>query len=173
MNIKIIYSFIIIFFITSLCSAQTFAELKEGNEAPDFTLEDAFGNDYTLSFYEGKNPVVIYFYPKAGTAGCTKQACGIRDELQKFKEKDIKVFGISTDPIEKIEKFVEEYRLNFPLLSDEDKSVSESYGVLRESGLANRMTFIINKEGLIERIIEVKDVDTHAEEVYEIAKDLI
>ncbi len=159
-------------FITSVVFSYSKNELKEGMKAPDFTLEDAFGNSYTLSFYEGKSPVVIYFYPQAGTKGCTKQACGIRDDMKKFKDNNIKVFGISVDSTSAIEKFAEEYHLDFPLLSDADKKATNEYGVLNENGKAKRVTFIINKKGIIAKIIEVKNIDAHAEEVFKIASKL-
>lgn len=142
-------------------------------DAPDFTLQDIGGNTYHLSDYKGKNPVVIYFYPKASTPGCTKQACGIRDDYAKFEEAGIKVFGISVDDKEALQDFSDEYTLNFPLLSDADKKVAEEYGVLNNIGLASRITFIIDKSGKISQIIRDVDVDTHAEDVYEIASKLI
>ncbi len=147
-------------------------ELKEGMKAPNFTLEDAFGNSYTLSNYAEKSPVVIYFYPKAGTAGCTKEACGIRDGLQSYKANGIKVFGISVDSVAAIDKFISDNHLDFPLLSDANKKVTSEYGVLGDNGKAKRFTFIIDKKGNIAKIIEVKNISTHADEVLEIASQL-
>jgi len=140
--------------------------------APDFTLQDASGNSYTLSGYAGENVVVLYFYPKAGTPGCTTQACGIRDDYSKFEENGIKVFGISVDDKESIEDFITDYNLNFPLLSDSDKKVAEAYGVLNNIGLASRITFIIDKSGKIAKIIRDVDVDTHADDVLQFAVNL-
>ena len=140
--------------------------------APDFTLQDASGNSYTLSSYAGENVVVLYFYPKAGTPGCTTQACGIRDDYSKFEENGIKVFGISVDDKESIEDFITDYNLNFPLLSDSDKKVAEAYGVLNNIGLASRITFIIDKSGKIAKIIRDVDVDTHADDVLQFAVNL-
>ncbi|MCX8010054.1 MAG: peroxiredoxin, partial [Ignavibacteria bacterium] len=122
--------------------------------------------------FKGKSPVVIYFYPKASTPGCTKQACGIRDNWNKFKENNIQVFGISVDNKEDISKFIDNYNLNFPLLSDNDKSVSKAYGVLNKFGVSSRVTFIIDKDGKINRIIRDVDVSTHADDVFNIAKNL-
>jgi thioredoxin-dependent peroxiredoxin len=169
---KTITGFFLLFFIvlTSLTFSQE--ELKEGSQSPDFTLEDAFENEYTLSSYFGESPIVIYFYPKAGTSGCTKQACAIRDDWNKFEENNIKVLGISTDTKEEIEKFVEDYSLNFPLLSDADKAVSKKFGVLKDNGLAKRVTFIINIEGEIAEIIEVNDIDSHSDYVFNAASKL-
>ena len=165
---------VLMFFFLFVFSISLFAEnvLKEGMKAPDFTLKDAFGNSYTLSNYKGKSPVVIYFYPKAGTSGCTKEACGIRDNLKSFQENGIKVFGISVDSTAAIDKFIADYHLDFPLLSDKDKNVTSEYGVLGNNGKAKRFTFIVDKKGKIAKIIEVKNIDTHAEEVLEIASKL-
>jgi peroxiredoxin Q/BCP len=168
-GIKIAFLFIMIAGFTNLFSQ---SELAEGSQAPDFTLKDAFGNEYTLSTYSGISPVVIYFYPKAGTSGCTKQACAIRDDWDKFEENNIKVFGVSTDTKEEIEEFVNDYSLNFPLLSDADKKVSKDYGVLNESGKAQRVTFIIDKDNIISDILEVNDIDLHADYVFNAASKL-
>lgn len=146
--------------------------LSVGNSAPGFTLEDSEGNTYSLSDYKGKNPVVIYFYPKANTPGCTKQACGIRDSLSKFKENDIIIFGISVDSKASIKEFINDYNLNFPLLSDEKKGVSKAYGVLNTIGLDSRITFIIDKQGKIANILKDVDVETHADEVFNLAVKL-
>ena len=167
-------SFVLVLSFLFIYSVSLFAAdgLKEGMKAPNFTLDDAFGNSYTLSDYIGKDPVVIYFYPQAGTPGCTKEACGIRDSLQNFKAKGIKVFGISVDSTAAIDKFISDYHLDFPLLSDADKKVTKEYGVLGDNGRAKRFTFIIDKKGNIAKIIEVKNISTHAEEVLEIASQL-
>jgi peroxiredoxin Q/BCP len=149
------------------------SKLKVGDIAPDFTLEDAFGNKYTLSSYRGKSPVVIYFYPKANTQGCTKQACGIRDEWSKFEQIGVPVFGISVDSKKSLKKFIDKYSLNFPLLSDETKEVCKAYGVLNLLGFASRVTFIVDKEGRIAHVIDKVDVETHAKEVLELVKTLL
>ncbi len=167
-------SFVLVFSFLFMYSISMFAAdgLKEGMKAPDFTLKDVSGNSYTLSSFEGKAPVVIYFYPKAGTPGCTKEACGIRDGLQSFKANGIKVFGISVDSTTAIDKFIADNHLDFPLLSDANKKVTKEYGVLGDNGRANRFTFIVDKKGNIAKIIEVKNISTHADEVLEIASQL-
>lgn len=147
--------------------------LKEGGKAPDFTLQDAYGKSYTLSSFRGKSPVVLYFYPKAGTSGCTKEACGIRDDMSKFKKNNITVLGVSVDSKEDIKKFIDDYHLNFPLLSDKEKKVSETYGVLNKLGVDNRITFIIDKNGVINTIIRNVDVTTHSAQAYDIASKLL
>lgn len=147
--------------------------LSVGNPAPDFSLQDAYGNEFTLSDYKSTNPVVIYFYPKASTPGCTKQACGIRDAFNKFEESKIVVLGISVDSKEALKEFIDDHELNFPLLSDENKEVSKAYGVLNNIGLDSRITFIVDNEGNIASILRDVDVETHAEDVYNIAVKLI
>jgi peroxiredoxin Q/BCP len=165
-----IFAGIILFSFFSF--AQNLTELKQGDKAPDFSLNDSDGKSFSLSEYKGKSPVVLYFYPQANTSGCTKQACGIRDDWNKFKENNIVVLGVSVDIPEEIKKFVEDYNLNFPLLSDTDKNVSKMYGVLNEKGRAKRYTFIIDKDGRISKIIKVTDVLSHSKEVFEEAKKL-
>ncbi len=173
MNKRISF-FVLVLSFLFMYSISMFAAdgLKEGMKAPDFTLKDVSGNSYTLSSFEGKAPVVIYFYPKAGTPGCTKEACGIRDNIKKFKDEGIKVFGISVDSTAAIDKFISDYHLDFPLLSDKDKKVTSEYGVLGDNGKAKRFTFIVDKKGNIAKIIEVKNIATHAEEVLKIASQL-
>jgi thioredoxin-dependent peroxiredoxin len=170
-----LFSFSLLLFI-SLNSAQTVKTeeypLKTGMAAPDFTLHDASGRSYKLSSYKGKMPVVVYFYPKAGTTGCTKEACGIRDDWSQFRKNKVQVLGISIDGKEDIKKFVKDYSLNFPLLSDADKKVSKKYGVFNEKGFDNRITFIVDKKGIIANIINVSDIDGHAAKVLEIASKL-
>lgn len=146
--------------------------LKEGEIAPDFTLEDENSVSYTLSEFRSKSPVVIFFYPKAGTPGCTKQACGIRDNISKFEESEIAIFGISVDSKESQKKFKEENNLNFPLLSDADKNVSRVYDVLNNFGVASRVTFVIDKEGKIAHILRDINISEHANQVFELALKL-
>jgi peroxiredoxin Q/BCP len=147
--------------------AQSDLKLKAGDKAPDFTLQDAFGKSYKLSSYKGKTPVIVYFYPKAGTSGCTKEACGIRDNWSKFTQNNIPVLGISTDDKPAIKKFIDDYKLNFPLLSDADKKVSKEYGVVGISGYDKRITFIVDKNSKIAEVIEVKDIENHSKTILE------
>jgi peroxiredoxin Q/BCP len=146
--------------------------LKVGMTAPNFTLQDAFGHSYKLSSYRGKMPVVVYFYPKAGTSGCTKEACGIRDDWSRFKEDKVQVLGISVDQKIDIMKFVKDNNLNFPLLSDANHRVSKNYGVFNDKGFDNRITFIVDKKGKIADIINVNDIEGHASKVLDIASKL-
>ncbi|MDR3667157.1 MAG: peroxiredoxin [Ignavibacteriaceae bacterium] len=163
--LKIISIIAMVVIVIYVVLAQTDLKLKVGDKAPDFTLQDAFGKSYQLSSYKGKSPVVVYFYPKAGTPGCTKEACGIRDDWSKFKENNIPILGISVDDKLAIKKFVDDYKLNFPLLSDADKKVSKEYGVVGMLGYDKRVTFIVDKNSKIADVIEVKDIANHSKTV--------
>ena len=166
----LINAFLLVFIISCGSSKEN---LSVGNKAPDFTLQDSRGNNYKLSDYMGKSPVIVYFYPKANTPGCTREACGIRDNFSKFQETGIQVFGVSTDSKSAIKEFISDYNLNFTLLSDENKEVSKIYGVLNDSGKASRVTFIIDKNGNLFQILNDVNVETHADQVFEIAKKLL
>ena len=172
MKRKYVLVLIITTFLLLSCGG-TADNLSVGDEAPNFTLEDAENNSYTLSDYKGISPVIIYFYPKANTPGCTKQACGIRDDLSKFKDNGIEIFGISVDSKEDIQEFINDYELNFSLLSDNTKEVSKSYGVLNNIGVSSRLTFIIDKNGKLAQIIRDVDVETHSDQIFEMAKKLL
>jgi peroxiredoxin Q/BCP len=160
------------FYILQACGGKA-ENLKIGMTAPEFTLRDAFGTKYSLSAYKGKSPVIVYFYPKANTPGCTKEACGIRDNWSKFKENNITVLGISVDSKQAIQSFITDHNLNFPLLSDGSKNVSKEYGVLNNLGVDSRITFIVDKNGKIADIIRDVDVSSHADEVFNKAIKLI
>ncbi len=147
--------------------------LKQGDKAPDFTLPSVDGHTITLSDYLGKKRVVLYFYPKDNTPGCTKEACSFRDTLGKFSEKDTVVLGVSADSLNSHEKFSNKYDLNFPLLSDEDHKVAESYGAWGEKKRGGktcmgmiRKTFVINKQGIIDHAFHKVKAEGHAEKVY-------
>jgi peroxiredoxin Q/BCP len=168
--IAVIAAFFSSIFIT-FCGGNA-DNLKVGMTAPNFTLQDSFGNSYTLTDYKDKNPVVVYFYPKANTPGCTTEACGIRDSWDKFKENGIVVLGVSVDSKEAIKNFINDHNLNFPLLSDASKQVSKEYGVLNKLGIDSRITFIVDKNGNISDIIRNVDVATHADDVFKLAMKL-
>ena len=133
--------------------------LNPGDPAPDFTLPDQDGNPVTLSGLRGKT-VVLYFYPKADTPGCTTQACGMRDHRSDYEAADAVVLGVSPDAPKKIAKFDEKYGLGFPLLGDEDHAVAEAYGVWvkksmygREYMGNERSTFVIAPDGTVKDIL--------------------
>jgi thioredoxin-dependent peroxiredoxin len=130
-----------------------------GDDAPDFTLPDQHGNPVSLSDLRGKT-VVLYFYPKADTPGCTVQACGVRDHRTDYDRAGAFVLGVSPDPVKPIAKFDDKYGLGFPLLSDEDHSVAEAYGVWIEKQrygrtyMGNeRTTFVIGPDGKVREVL--------------------
>ena len=132
--------------------------LEPGTQAPDFTLPDQNGESVNLSDFSGRN-VVLYFYPKADTPGCTTQACGVRDHQAQYAGADAVVLGVSPDAPKKIAKFDDKYELGFPLLGDEDHAVAEAYGVWvkksmygREYMGNERTTFVIGPDGVIKEI---------------------
>ena len=143
--------------------------IKENQKAPDFELKDAEGKKHKLSDYKGK--VVLYFYPKDDTPGCTKQACDLRDNLSKLKK--VTVLGVSTDDEKSHEKFTKKYNLNFTLLADVDKKVSTRYGAYGEKSFLGkkymgitRSTFII-ENGKIKKVLYKVDPKKHIEQVME------
>lgn len=147
--------------------------VKVGDLAPDFTAKDQDGNDVTLSSYRGKK-VVLYFYPKDDTPGCTAQACNLRDNIAALKKKKLVVLGVSVDSAKKHKKFETKYSLPFTLVSDEDKKIVNEYGLWVEKKMwgkpymgTQRTTFLINEEGVIEHIIEKVDTDDHTKQVLE------
>ncbi len=147
------------------------AELKTGASAPDFSLEGSDGKKHSLKEFRGKK-VVLYFYPKDDTSGCTKESCSFRDNLSAIKAKGAVVIGVSADGTESHKKFISKYDLNFPLLSDERKSVLEMYGVWKQKSFMGRKymgiertTVIIDEKGKISRVFAKVKVDGHTEEV--------
>ena len=147
--------------------------IKEGMKAPDFTLLDKEGNKISLSDFKGKK-VVLYFYPKDNTSGCTKQAVAFASLYPKFKEKNVEIIGISKDSVASHVKFAEKYSLPFVLLSDEEKEAIFAYDVWQEKKMCGkvsmgvvRTTFIIDENGIIEKIINKVKPDTNATDVYE------
>ena len=146
------------------CGAGEIA-FKEGNKAPDFVLKSQDGVDVRLSDYAGTRNVVLYFYPKDDTPGCTKEACSFRDFIDEFHTAGAEVLGVSVDDVISHSEFQEKYDLNFPLLADPDKKVTRLYGVLGTFGWAKRVTFVIDKEGIIRKIYPNVDVSVHSQEV--------
>jgi len=145
--------------------------VTEGDPAPDFTLPTGDGSRVTLSELRGR-PVVLYFYPKDDTPGCTTEACQFRDAMPRFEAEDAVVLGVSPDGPESHRKFAEKYDLDFPLLADEDHEVAEAYGVWKEKKMfgntfwgVERSTFLVDEEGRIRRAWRRVRPDGHAEEV--------
>ena len=146
---------------------------KVGDRAPDFEGQTSKDTQVRLSDYLGKRNVVLYFYPKDDTKGCTMEACSFRDKLQSIAALWTEVIGVSVDTVESHKKFAEKNSLNFPLISDHDKQISKTYGVLSEDGSrAERMTFIIDKEGKIAKVFTNVDITKHTHEIVAALKQL-
>jgi len=151
---------------------------KIGQKAPAFTLLDQDSKKVSLKDFQGKK-VVLYFYPKAMTPGCTTQACGIRDSKKDFQKLNAVVLGISPDDPARLVKFIEKEKLNFDLLSDEDHAIAEKYGVWglkkfmgKEYMGINRITFIIDEEGKLVHIMDKVKTKSHNDDVIAILKEL-
>ena len=142
-------------------------------QAPDFSLQDQDGTVHTLSQYKG-NTVLLYFYPKDDTPGCTKEACNFRDRLNELKEKGVQVLGVSKDDVESHAAFAKKHNLNFPLLADVDGTVLEAYGVWKEKSMfgktfmgIKRDSFLIDTEGTITKHYKNVKPATHVDDVME------
>lgn len=151
--------------------------LEVDTKAPQFSLLNQDGKEVSLKDYLGKK-IVLYFYPKDNTPGCTKEACSFRDAFPKFNKSDVIIIGISPDSVSSHKKFAEKYRLSFDLLADEDKKVVQLYGVWKEKSMfgrkylgVERTTFIIDEKGRIKDIFKKVKVIGHAKEVIEALKD--
>ena len=150
----------------------------EGAQAPNFTLKDQDGKSVKLSDFRGQK-VVLYFYPKDDTPGCTKEACSFRDEFKKFQKLDAVILGVSLDGAAAHQKFIAKYHLNFTLLCDEDKKVSELYETYKKKNMygkiywgIERSTFIIDAKGKLAKIFRRVKVDAHTSQVLEVLKSL-
>ena len=146
---------------------------EAGQKAPEFTAASQDGDEISLTDYRGRK-VVLYFYPKDDTPGCTKQACNLRDEYSTLLEKGIAVIGVSADDVDSHARFADKYELPFPLLADPEHEILEKYGVWRQRNLYGRLsmgiqrtTFLIDEDGTIRDVIKRPNVDDHASEVLE------
>ena len=145
--------------------------LEAGDKAPDFSVEDQDGNTVKLSDFKGKK-LVLFFYPKASTPGCTAEACNLRDNWERFQEKGYAILGVSADTQKKQSNFKNKYEFPFPLLTDEDKEVIQAYGVWgpkkfmgKEYDGIHRTTFVIDEEGKIEEVIGKVKTKDHAAQI--------
>ncbi len=150
------------------------AFLKPGQKAPAFSANDQDGNEVTLASLKGKK-VVLYFYPKDMTPGCTKEACNLRDNYKALQKKGYEVFGVSTDNEKSHRKFIDKEKLPFRLLADPDKVIHDAYGTWIEKSMYGRkymgtarVTYIINEKGVIEELIEKVKTDDHAAQILSI-----
>ncbi|WAL60673.1 peroxiredoxin [Thermocoleostomius sinensis] len=137
--------------------------LSVGDPAPNFTVKDTNGNTVSLSDYAGKT-VVLYFYPKDDTPGCTKEACGFRDNYAQYQGKDVVLFGVSTDDEASHKAFTDKYNLPFPLLADTDKTIVQAYDV-DGGGYAKRVTYVIGPDGTIAKVYTTVNTETHANDI--------
>lgn len=147
--------------------------LKEGDVAPAFSAATNGGGKASLADFKGTN-VVLYFYPKDDTPGCTKEACAFRDNFSELKERGVVVLGVSTDPVKSHDKFVDKFKLPFPLLADEDRKIVLAYGVWGEKSFmgrkyigTHRVTFLIGPDGRIKKIWPQVKPDEHVQEILE------
>ena len=154
-------------------------ELKEGKTAPDFILPSTGGVPVRLRDFQGKKNIILYFYPKDNTPGCTQEACDFRDSIQKFKKLDAEVLGVSFDTLDSHEKFIGKFKLPFALLSDAEKKIAQKYGVYKEKSLygrkfmgIERSTFVIDKNLKIRKVYRKVRVEDHIPDVLGILKQL-
>jgi peroxiredoxin Q/BCP len=152
---------------------------KIGNMAPAFSLLDQDGNKVSLKDFKGEKNVVLYFYPKAMTPGCTVQACGMRDSKKELEKLDTVVLGVSPDPVARLPRFIEKQDLNFTLLSDEDHAIADKYGCWglkkfmgKEFMGLIRTTYIIGKDGRLKHIMNKFKTKTHHDDVLALLKDV-
>ncbi|WP_412476276.1 thioredoxin-dependent thiol peroxidase [Flavobacterium sp. TBRC 19031] len=145
--------------------------LKTGDKAPDFSGKDQDGNQHSLADYQGKK-LVVFFYPKANTPGCTAEVCDLRDNFERFKANNYELLGVSADSAKAQANFKNKFSFPFPLLADEDKSVIQAFGVWgpkkfmgKEYDGIHRTTFVINEEGIIEEIISDVKTKAHAAQI--------
>ncbi|WP_298496365.1 thioredoxin-dependent thiol peroxidase [uncultured Algibacter sp.] len=145
--------------------------LKQGDAVPDFTAKDEQGNTVSLSDYKGKK-LIVFFYPKASTPGCTVEACNLRDNYAELQSQGYELLGVSADSVKRQSNFKNKYEFPFPLLADEDKEVINAFGVWgakkfmgREYDGIHRMTFLINEEGVVDRVIEKVKTKDHAAQI--------
>ena len=147
--------------------------LQAGDQVPEFSVVDDRGNIQSLSAYKGQK-IVVFFYPKANTPGCTAEACDLRDHYKELQDAGYALLGVSADSQKKQRNFSEKYSFPFPLLADEDKQVIEAFGVWgpkkfmgREYDGIHRMTFLIDENGVVERVIEKVKTKAHAAQILE------
>jgi peroxiredoxin Q/BCP len=144
---------------------------KPGKRAPDFEAKDQNGNTVSLASFRGR-PVVLYFYPKDDTPGCTAEACSFRDSMSMLRDREIVVLGVSVDSEESHAGFASKYKLNFTLLSDRKASIVRAYGVESPYGTAKRVTYIIGPDGIIRYVFPHVSTSTHASDVLKKVEEL-
>lgn len=170
MNTRLITSLLMAAALFAAGAAET---PKAGDKAPDFTAKDQDGNTVKLADFAGKQAVLLYFYPKDNTPGCTKEACGFRDRLDSLKKDGVAVLGVSMDNAESHKKFIKDHNLNFPLLVDTDGTISSAYGAKMPNGkMARRVSFLIDQSGKITHVTDTPSADKHLAEMKEAVEKL-
>ena len=151
-----------------------------GSVAPNFKLPSSSGKSIALGDFADKKTVVLYFYPKADTPGCTTEACGFRDALADYDRVNVAVLGISPDPVQDVKQFAEKFHLNFPLLADADHAVAERYGVWQEKSMYGkkywgvaRTTFVIDRSGKVAKVFERVKPAGHEREVLDFLREFL
>jgi len=162
----ILFSAIAALFTTMTIQAET--KLKVGDAAPKVEGKDENGKDWKLTEFKNRKAVLIYFYPKDDTPGCTKEACGLRDRMEDLKKDKVEVVGVSFDSADSHQKFIEKYKLNFTLIADTDGKIADAFGVkMPDKNMARRVSFLISKKGKITHITDNPKADVHLEEMKE------
>lgn len=158
---------LLIAFVVTLTTLHAAETPKAGDKAPLVEGKDQDGKTWKLSDHLGKEVVLVYFYPRDDTPGCTKQACGLRDRMGDLKKDKVAVIGVSFDSSESHQKFIAKHSLNFPLLADTDGKIADAFGVRREPGknMARRASFLIGLDGKIAHVTDVPSADVHLAEM--------
>jgi peroxiredoxin Q/BCP len=163
---KLKYVFTSLALAASVLSVRAADTPKVGDKAPAFTAQDQDGKTVKLSDFAGKQAVLVYFYPKDDTPGCTKEACGFRDRLDELKKDGVAVLGVSRDDAESHKKFIAKHNLNFPLLVDTDGKITEAYGAAMQGRpISRRVSFLIAKDGKIVHVTDAPSADKHLAEM--------
>jgi thioredoxin-dependent peroxiredoxin len=167
-KLSVLTSILALLMSLSLCLAQTNSVPKPGDKAPRVEGRDQDGKAWKLVDEQGEKVVLLYFYPKDETPGCTKEACGFRDSIAELEKSGVKVIGVSFDSAESHQKFISKHNLNFPLLADTDGKIADAYGVrMRDKNMARRVSFLIGKDGKIIHVTDSGNADTHLQEMKE------
>ncbi len=161
------------FLMATLAFAHAASTPKVGDNAPAFEAQDQDGKTVKLSDFTGKQAVLLYFYPRDQTPGCTKEACGFRDRMDDLKKKGVTVLGVSRDDAESHKKFIAKENLNFPLLTDTEGKLTETYGAGMEGRmLSRRVSFLIDKNGKVVHVTDTPSADKHLAEMKEAVEKL-
>jgi len=148
-------------------------KIEIGSKIPEFTLPDQNGKEFNVKDFIGKKNLVIYFYPKDDTPGCTKEACYFRDQYEIFNEADAMIIGISSQSVESHKKFAEKYRLSFTLLSDENSTIRKMFGAFSLGIIPGRITYVVDKKGIVNYIFNSQTEATkHVDEALRILKEM-